>query len=167
MQHRRLHLAFVFTALTAACGLITGLDSLEEKDGGVRAQDAADERAFEPDGAPLDGAGDASSTTTDATTRPDIAVPDGKALLFVVVSGAPGGHVTSYPFGSAIDCTSAGGASCYALYDAGQGLDLHAGAIDGGPTPAFAQWGGGCTASVTPDCALDLYKSVDVSARFE
>jgi hypothetical protein len=171
MKRLRQRFVLSFALLTSGCGLISGLDSLEEgrsvTDGGPGGgRDGSGEGGTLPDGAPIDGSAGGGDAASDAPApRPDVDVPDGKALLFVTVSGAPGGRVTSSAPPPVIDCTTAGGTGCYAIFDAGDSVYLIAVEVDGGAK--FDQWGGGCTASLTPDCYLMLDTSTDVSASFK
>jgi hypothetical protein len=152
--------------IVASCGLVTGLDSLDERTSvanGVK-DGSHDGVSSSPPPPPPDDDGSTpplGDGGVDVINRPDVDVPDGKALLFVVVSGPPVSRVTSSPI--QIDCTSAGGTPCWALFDSGAPVYLIA---DGG-TASFVEWGGACTASLEPGCQLYMKSNLDVSARFQ
>jgi hypothetical protein len=159
----------------AGCGLISGLDSLNEATDGSdasRTRDAADERERLPDGALVDDDGSSGGDGNpggDGSTpmHPDVIVPDGHVLVFVTVTGVAGGHVQSnYPVPNGIDCTTAGGTSCWLIYAADTlTMLLFANGVDGGPQ--FAEWGGACTAALTNECDLPMNHSYDITARYK
>jgi hypothetical protein len=154
---------FFACAAATGCGALSGLDALVETG---RAADAGrEDGALPEDATGADGFVAPEAAVYDAApSRPDVEVPDGKALLYVVVLGAPG-RVTTDPAEGNIDCTNAGGPRCWALFDKGTVTSLFAEEEDGGAR--FAEWGGACTASVAPSCALTMNSSEDVSARYE